>query len=366
MPWCWELPEWPHFQYDKNWVVEVEKQFLLAVGQGAAYLKTVGSEDRKRCIVDILSMEGQESARIEGGALDRESLQSSIGKHFGLKTTQLKAGEREVGMANLLCSAYDTYDKKLTHKMVWTWHALLFEGRDGIEEKGQYRTHPDPMQIVSNRYGDRRVFFEALPSNRVPKEMEAFITWFNKPNKAEPLLAKAAIAHLYFEMIHPFEDGNGRLGRVLVEKALSQDIGQPVLIPLSKQLEKRRKEYYAALESCNRSLSVQSWIEFFCSAVIDAHKDVMQLLHFLLAKGKLLRQLEGELNARQTKALLRMFREGVDGFKGGLSAENYIAITGSSRATATRDLADLVNKGALFKKGSLKHTRYFLRFEEPT
>ena len=173
----------------------------------------------------------------------------------------------------------------------------------------------------------------------------------------------AAIAHIYFESIHPFEDGNGRIGRILVEKILSQGVGQPLLIAVSKVLEKKKKEYYLELGKCNQALEVQDWVEFFSKAILQAQEESINLLFFLIKKSKLFSTLAGQINARQEKALLRMFAEGPDGFQGGLSAENYISITKTSRATATRDLTDLLDKGAFIKTGELRHTRYRLNLE---
>jgi Fic family protein len=190
--------------------------------------------------------------------------------------------------------------------------------------------------------------------------MDAFISWFNSKSNSLSILGRAAIAHVYFESIHPFEDGNGRIGRVLVEKVLSQGIERPILVAVSKVLEKRKKEYYSALERCNKSLDVGHWVEFFADVILQAQEESMRLLHFLIEKSKMLTKLSGSLNPRQEKTLLRIFAEGLDGFKGGLSAEKYIAITKASRATATRDLADLVQKGALVKTGELRHSRYWL------
>ena len=147
---------------------------------------------------------------------------------------------------------------------------------------------PEPMQIVSNRYDSPKVFFEAPPSARVFHEMTAFIDWFNSTNASGSILGRAAIAHVYFESIHPFEDGNGRIGRVLVEKILSQGVGRPVLIAISKMLEKRKKEYYSALEKCNRTLEVQHWVEFFAHVILQAHEESMSLLYFLIEKSKML------------------------------------------------------------------------------
>jgi Fic family protein len=243
--------------------------------------------------------------------------------------------------------------------MLCKWHERLFRDQPHIVDCGKYRTHAEPMQIVAHRYDSTKVFYEAPPSTKVPNEMNAFIHWFNS-SAGEPILIRAAIAHVYFESIHPFEDGNGRIGRILVEKILSQGVERPILIAVSKILEKRRKEYYAALERCNRTLEVDHWVEFFAEVILQAQEETMTLLYFLIAKSKMLTTLSGELNPRQEKVLLRIFAEGPSGLKGGLSAENYIAITKTSRATATRDLNELVQMKVLVKIGELRHTRYEL------
>ncbi len=362
MPWNWELPDWPKFHYKPNLLIDTEKQFLLNVGSAFGYLKTIEAQERAQFTIEILSSEGLESARIEGEILDRESLQSSIRKHFGFQVT-CKKKEKESRMAKLLCDVYESFDQPLTHEMLAGWHFTLFENSSNIENIGNYRSHTEPMQIVSNRYGSSKVFFEAPPSERVFDEMTNFINWFNSKNNSKSMLGKAAIAHIYFESIHPFEDGNGRIGRLLVEKFLSQSVGQPILIAVSKLLEKQKKEYYANLETCNQTLDAQHWVKFFSSMILQAHEESTNLLYFLIQKSKMLNALSEQINARQTKVLLRMFAEGPTGFKGGLSAENYIAITKTTRATATRDLTDLVEKGALIKTGELRHTRYRLNLQ---
>ena len=360
MTWNWQLPDWPKFNYNPDRISQLERQFLLSVGSASAYLKTIDKQEYNRFIVEILSLEGLESSRIEVEILDRESLQSSIKQHFGLHTPLKLRADKESGMAQLLCTVYESFDKPLTHDMLWQWHSMLFKGSSKITDCGKYRTHSEPMQIVSHRYDSPRVFFEAPPSERVFHEMTAFIDWFHSTNGSGSILERAAISHIYFESIHPFEDGNGRIGRVLVEKILSQGVGRPILIAISKMLEKRKKEYYSSLEKCNRTLDVQQWVEFFSQMILQAHEESMSLLSFLIKKSKMLNALSEQINPRQTKVLLRMFAEGPTGFKGGLSADNYLAITKTSRATATRDLADLVEKGALVKTGELRHTRYRL------
>lgn len=354
MPWNWELPNWPQFSYHLDQIAPKERQFLLEVGSACAFLKNIGDREYSQFVIEILSLEGLESSRIEGEFLDRESLQSSIKQHFSLRTPLNQETKKESRMAKLLCDVYQSFDQPLTQEMLFKWHFELFHNQSNSVDCGRYRTHTEPMQLVSHRYGSSKVFFEAPPSVKVPDEMAAFINWFNSTNAS--ILGKAAIAHVYFESIHPFEDGNGRIGRVLVEKVLSQGIGHPILIAISKVLEKQKKEYYAVIGRCNRTLEIDHWMAFFADAILQAQAESMNLLYFLIEKSKLLTALSGQLNPRQEKVLA----EGLNGFKGGLSADNYIVIAKTSRATATRDLADLIHKKALVRTGELRHTRYWL------
>jgi Fic family protein len=197
--------------------------------------------------------------------------------------------------------------------------------------------------------------------------MKRFISWFARtdPNGKEPLAAitRAGIAHLYFESIHPFEDGNGRIGRAIAEKAIAQSFGQPILVGLSTTLLAHRKSYYDALERASRLMNATKWLEWFAEIALEAQRRTIAQVEFLIAKAKLLDRLRDNVNERQMKALLRMLREGPEGFKGGLSAGNYSTITGASSATATRDLADLTEKGALVRTGERRHARYALNLE---
>jgi Fic family protein len=229
---------------------------------------------------------------------------------------------------------------------------------------GRYRTGKEPMQVISGRIGAQKVHFEAPPSKRVPSEMKRFIAWFNQtmPRSAEslPAITRAGIAHLYFESIHPFEDGNGRIGRAIAEKAMAQSFGQPLLVALATTILAHQKNYYESLEKANKQIDVSAWLTWFADIALDAQRRTITQVEFLIAKTKLLDRLRGHINDRQQKALLRIFREGPEGFKGGMSAGNYSTITGASPATTTRDLADLTEKGALVRTGERKHARYAL------
>lgn len=220
------------------------------------------------------------------------------------------------------------------------------------------------MQVVSGRIYDPTVHFEAPPSSRVPQEMDLFIEWFNRtgPSGSDPLpaLTRAGIAHLYFESIHPFEDGNGRIGRGISGKALAQGFGGPTLIAPAATILARRRSYYDMLESSNKRSDVGRWLAWFAGIALEAQDRTKARVEFLIDKSKLMDRLRDDLNARQEKVLLRVLAESPQGFKGGLSAGNYQSIARTSPATARRDLGDLVEKGAFTRTGERRHARYHL------
>lgn len=358
MIWNWQHSDWPNFVFDASVFIENETTFIHLCGMSQGYLKAISKSEFDQFKVEILSQEGAESAKIEGEILDRESLQSSIRRQFGLDPLLKKESVKEQGMAEAILDVYKTFQDPLDHNTLYRWHSCLFKGSTELDCVGSYRSHAEPMQIVSNKYGSDKVYFEAPPSRMVFEEMNRFINWYN--NFKGQLLIKASIAHVYFESIHPFEDGNGRIGRLIVEKTLSKGLKHPSLICISKLLEEKKKDYYNELEKCNCTLQIEDWIAFFSKKIIEAQKASLSLLQFLILKSKMLNSLKDTLNDRQTKVLLKVFKEGPAGFKGGLSAENYLSITKTSRATATRDLQDLVDKGVFLKTGQLKNTRYFI------
>jgi Fic family protein len=364
MLWNWQQPDWPRFDWDPQRLVPAERQFLLSSGVILGSGAHLGSEERLQLTIDLMSSEALTTSQIEGETLDRPSVQSSIRRQLGLATDprQVKPGEQ--GIAEMMVDVYRTFAAPLTPEALLGWHRMVTNGRRDLTDIGRYRTGQEPMQIVSGRLDAPTVHFEAPPSARVPSEMEGFLRWFHQtaPQGKTPLpaLTRAGIAHLHFESIHPFEDGNGRIGRAIAEKALAQGSGQPSLIALSPTLLAHRRRYYEALAQASRSGDVTDWLAWFAEMALAAQRRTLAQIALVIDKAKLFERLQGTLNHRQEKALLRMFREGPDGFRGGLSAGNYISITGASPATATRDLADLTEKGALIKVGERKHTRYYL------
>ncbi|NOX94535.1 MAG: Fic family protein [Alphaproteobacteria bacterium] len=368
MVWNWQLEEWPNFTCNRDHLSAQEARFLEQTGILIGTSSHLSENDQVDLSVSIMVVEALDTSSIEGEILDRESVQSSIQRALGLKTPRRNHRPAENGIAEMMVDLLKTSKEPLSHEMLYRWHAMMMNGRRDLDQIGAYRTHDDPMQIISGAAYAPKVHYEAPPSKSVLKEMAAFIKWFNKtaPTGKNPLpsVERAGIAHLWFECIHPFEDGNGRIGRAISEKALTQGRRKPVFTSLAGVLLYHRKEYYQQLELASRTLDVNRWLKWFSDIVLDAQARSQKQVEFLLAKTRLFDRLRDQLNERQEKILLRMFAEGIEGFKGGLSAKNYMTITDAPTATTTRDLADLVKKGALTRQGMRKATRYYLNLEK--
>jgi Fic family protein len=364
--WNWEQEDWPEFRYSRTKLEALEARFLRAAGEFIGAARHLGDEDTRQLTVELISEEALNTSEIEGEILNRESLQSSIRRNFGLATDRRKIAPAEEGIAEMMVDLYRNFEAPLTHDLLFRWHQMLMNGRCDLKDIGRYRT--GPMQVVSGPIHKPRVHFEAPPFAKVRSEMTRFIKWFNQTSPAGqnplPSSTRAGIVHWYFVTIHPFEDGNGRIARALAEKALSQNLGQPTLLALSHIISSKRKAYYDALERANKGNEITDLLVHFAQTILEAQNHTHRMVEFLIDKAKFFDRLRGQLNQRQEKAINRMFREGPAGFQGGLSAENYIRITGTSRATATRDLQDLVAKNALEQTGVLKGTRYHLLIKD--
>lgn len=367
MRWNWQLPDWPNFQYDSSSLQTAEAKFLKGAGVVIGTLHHLDNDIREGFTVELISQEMVDSSAIEGEVLDRASVQSSLAKQLGLASDSRRANRAEAGAAELMADLYRRYADPLDDQTLYDWHRMLMAGDRRINEIGTYRTHADEMQIVSGALHAPRVHFEAPPSAQVPGEMTRFLSWFNEtaPGGPSPMSAitRAAIAHLRFETVHPFEDGNGRIGRAIAEKALAQSLEMPTLTVLAETIRRHRKDYYAELQRASRTNEIDAWLAWFADIVLEAQARTIGKIRFLIEKAKLFERLRGKINDRQEKALLRMFAEGLDGFKGGLSAGNYQTITDAASATATRDLAELVELGALIRSGERRYARYWLAID---
>jgi Fic family protein len=364
MQWNWQQPDWPNFTWDPARLAFAEQHFLIWGGALLGTVKHLAGEERNQLTVEAISTEALSTSEIEGEILDRGSVQSSIQRQLGLAADHRRIAPREQGIAEMSVDLYRTFSAPLSEEMIFRWHRMLMRGRRDTKDVGRYRTRDEPMQVVSGAIGAPKIHFEAPPSTQIPCEMAGFIDWFKRsaPAGTQPLpaLTRAGTAHLYFESIHPFEDGNGRIGRAIAEKSLAQSLEQPTLIVLAATMLARRASYYHALEAASGRNEITDWLAWFAGVTIEAQRRTLALVEFLIDKAKLFDRLRNQLNERQQKALLRMFKEGPEGFKGGLSAGKYSKMTGASPATTTRDLVDLTEKGALVRTGALKHARYNL------
>lgn len=364
MTWNWQQADWPKFTYERADLEPLETSFRLSCDAFIKVFQDVSADEQNMLRVELISEEALKTSEIEGEKFNRERLQSSLRQQIGLEDINSQASPEERGITEMMMALYRSFAEPLSHNMLASWHKMVMAGHNRLQVVGDYRKHAEPMQVVSGYISNPIVHFEAPPSARMQDEMTAFIRWFNDtaPDGKTPLpaLTRAGITHLYFETIHPFEDGNGRIGRALSQKALAQSLGQPSLIALSYTIERQGNRYYEMLECSNKDNEITDWLIYFAETILDAQRNTMMQIEFYIAKTRLCERLNGRLNPRQEKVVARMLREGIEGFKGGLSAKNYISITGTNRQLATSDLNEMVEIGALTQTGEERNARYHL------
>jgi len=364
MLWNWQQLDWPKFRWDEKVFTKAEAAFLRGAGVLVGSAKHLDEDARQHLVVDAMSVEALTTSEIEGEMLNRASVQSSIQRQLGFLSDRRRVQPAEQGISELMVDLYRGVDGTLTEDQLFSWHRMVVSGRPDLRDIGRYRTSDEPMQVMSGASYAPKVHFEAPPSNLVLKEMKKFLEWFNgtTPGTDSALtpLIRAGIAHLYFESIHAFEDGNGRIGRAIAEKALVQGVGQPIIVALARSILAHHSDYYKALEDANKTNDVTNWLRWFSAIALEAQYRTFAQIDFVIHKTKLLDRVNGRINARQEKVLMRMFLEGPEGFGGGMSAKKYSIIAETAPATTTRDLAGLVEVGALIRTGELKHTRYAL------
>ncbi|MFO0774076.1 MAG: Fic family protein [Nitrospiraceae bacterium] len=362
MPYNWQQPGWPIFRYDLSSIEETLLKLAEKSGRASGLFTGLSAEAQLEATVEMMVVEALKTSEIEGELLSRKDVRSSIRKNLGLEKGAPIGDKRAQGTAALMLAVRKTYEAPLSQAMLFEWHRLIMSGHRRTATE-QWRTHTEPMQVVSGAIGHERVHFEAPPSARIPDEMARFIRWFNEtaPNGSLAIrkaAVRSAIAHLYFESIHPFEDGNGRIGRALSEKALSQGLGRPVVLSLSRAIEANRRSYYDALKEGQQSNDITRWVAWFVTMTLEAQTQAEALIDFTLKKTQLFDRSSTLLNSRQARILRRMLDEGPDGFEGGMSTKKYMTIANTSKATATRDLQDLAEKKILVPIGGGRSTHY--------
>jgi Fic family protein len=360
----WQFKNWPNFNYSTEKLQEISVAFAQEFGAVDGLLAGLNNEQKQETLLEMLIEEAIKTSEIEGEYMSREDVMSSIKNNLGILQSPEVKDKRASGVAKLMVEVNQNTAIALTTDLLCHWHQLLMEHNPKVNP-GFWRHGEAPMQIVSGAYGREVVHYEAPPSAIIATEMERFISWYNnselpvKGNISKALL-KSAIAHLHFESIHPFEDGNGRIGRALAEFALSQTLNAPVLLSLSKTIEKNRKLYYEQLKFAQRSLNITEWVEYFSETILEAQKDSKGLVEFTLKKAKFFDKYKEQLNERQLKVVNRMLEKGATGFTGGMTAKKYIAISKTSKATATRDLQQLNELGVFVLEGAGRSVRYQL------
>ena len=363
MKYNWQREEWPDFLYSLEGLQENLLLFAEKSGRVDGLFAALPESEQVDARIHRMVSEAMKTSEIEGEILNRLDVMSSIKNNLGLNVEPQQVGDqRAEGVAELMVCVRDGFAQPVTQKMLFEWHAMLMKGSPRIQS-GTWRKHAEPMLIISGTIGDEQVHYEAPPSIAVPDEMKRFIRWFNHSGKGgeQDLIlpaVRAAVAHLYFESIHPLEDGNGRIGRALSEKVLSQGMGHPILLSLSKAIEADRAGYYAALKQAQRSVDITDWIFWFVNMLVHGQEVAEADIEFVLKKTQFFDRIRGQLNDRQLNVLRRMFKEGSGGFKGGMGAKKYGIIAKTSKPTATRDLQDLVERGIFIPFGGGRGTRY--------
>lgn len=364
MTYNWQDKNWPNFVYDESVIASTVLEFAVELGELRGMIQTLPEPIKQDTVLEIMLSEAIKTSAIEGEFYSREDVMSSIKNKIGIHPSVIHIKDKEArGIGELMVAVHSNFSTELSETMLQDWHRILFNKSYAIQA-GSYRSGKEPMVIVSGFYGREVIHYEAPASNQVPREMQGFVQWYNKFEatslQVNKVIIKTALAHLYFETIHPFEDGNGRIGRALAEKCISESFGYPVVLSLSSAIDLDKKAYYDHLKQAQRTLQVTEWLLYFTNLLVTAQRMSKDLIHFTLIKTRFLDTHLSLLNERQLKVVLKMLDAGIDGFVGGMTAKKYLSITKISKATATRDLQDLVDKKILNITGAGRSVSYQL------
>lgn len=354
MKYIWQSHSWPKFTWDSHSLLSLLGQARLAQGNLLGRVKRLGFKLDEEAQADILTEEAIKTSAIEGERLNPQMVRSSVARHLGLSAAGLVPATRSVdGLVEVILDATQNYENVLSAKRLKGWHAALFpSGHSGLYKirVGQWRGK-DPMRVVSGSVGRGKVHFEAPPGEAVEAEMQNFFRWWKSSLKITDGLLRAGLVHFYFVIIHPFEDGNGRIARALTDMGLAQD--EKLMIryySLSSQIMEERDEYYDILEKCSKSDSTDltTWFVWFLGCFQRAVQRSDKIISNVLAKADFWQKhAQTELNERQKKVLNRVLEVGSGNFKGGLTTRKYVSMTKVSRATAFREISDMLDKEIL-------------------
>lgn len=364
----WQTNSWPCFNWDSERLLHPLGETRMAQG------KILGLVDffELEAQADVLTEEALTTAAIEGERLNRATVRSSVARRLGLPTAGLPSTQRHIeGLVDMLIDATRNHEDALTAQRLKGWQAALFPtGYSGITKviTGDWRSGEEPMRVVSGPVGKETVHYEAPPAENVDVMMDEFLEWFQTPQGKLDGLVRAAIAHFWYVSIHPFQDGNGRIARTIADMALAQDEKTDCrMYSMSAQIEAERNDYYDVLERTQKGNGdITEWMVWFLECLERAIRRSDVEVHKATEKARMWQELAHlNLNARQRKAINKLFESGAGGFEGGLTNRKYVGMTRTSRETAKRDIADLVSKGVLIKNpGGGRSVSYRLFWQE--
>ncbi|WP_027186592.1 Fic family protein [Desulfovibrio inopinatus] len=348
----WQHRHWPQLTWDSDTLLQPLAHVRKIQGRFLGTIASLDVDEGLRASALAVEEDAMQTAAIEGETLDREGVRSSIALHLGLPYTGLRPADRAVdGLVQVLLDATRNYDDPLTEERLFGWHAALFPtAHSGLQRIRVSAWRNTPMAVVSGPFGKQRVHYEAPPADGLPEDMRQFLTWWTTSRNTLDGIIRAALAHLHFITLHPFDDGNGRLARSLADMALAQDEKTGMrFYSLSAQIMKERHTYYDILERTQKGNGdCTEWLIWFFGSLERAIETTGEVLNTILLKAKFWKcHTEVILNERQKKVLNRLLDAGPGKFEGGLTTKKYMRMTKTSRSTAWREIDDMLHKGLL-------------------
>ena len=346
----WQYPEWPSFTWNDSRLIALLSEVRNLEGKIQGMMGGLGFDVQSMTALNVMTEDVLRSNEIEGVILNSDKVRSSIARHLGIDTAGLPQPDHYTeGVVQIMMDAVTNCNKPLTPERLFNWHAALFPtGRSGMYPitVGAYRTGGEPMQIVSGAMGKEKVHYEAPPSDVVPDMMTDFLRWINSDNTVTDPVLKAAVAHLWFVAIHPFDDGNGRLTRTITDMQLAKADGFPLrFYSMSAEILREKKAYYEILEhTTSNSTDITEWLEWFLNTMKSSILRAKETVKRVVCKSSFWqRHREIPMNERQVRVVNMLW----DGFTGKLTSSKWAKITKTSQATALRDITDLIEKGIL-------------------
>lgn len=358
----WQLESWPKATINRAALREELSAFTKAFKELKKALK---KPQDLEVVARSLADEAVKTSAIEGVRVDESVVMSSICKVLGVEYAPkgFTKDARAEGVAQMVLAVRAAWDKPLSAALIKDFHKALTAGEEKRIAVGAFRSHQEPMRVIRQHAdGTIEVRYEAPPSKLVPKEIETFVKMWKMPSeKPADIALRATMLHPHFESIHPFEDGNGRVGRALVAKTLAEGLGVSLILPVSTIIARHRAAYYDEINEASRTLDWTNWAAFFIPVLTEVLTSFLSAVRFTKVKREYLSKFEGAFSERTKKVVHRMFEDGEEGVKAGLSAAKWMRMTKVSKPTATRDLEELLAQGAIVQEGlGGPETRYHL------